>query len=75
VVGWYVTVQLADAGPAGDRVQVADNVNMPVLLVVKLTEPEGLVAPVAAVSDTLAEQRDVPPTTTGVAQLTTVLVG
>jgi hypothetical protein len=68
-------VQLADAGPADDRVQVADNVKVPVLLVVKLTEPEGLVAPVAAVSDTLAEQRDVPPTTTGVAQLTTVLVG
>jgi hypothetical protein len=74
-VGLYVTVQLADVGPAGDRLQVAAGVKVPVLFVVKVTEPEGVVAPLVEVSDTVAEQREVPPTTIGVAQLTSVLVG
>jgi hypothetical protein len=71
----YVTVQLADDGPADDKLQVAAGVKVPVLFVVKLTEPEGVVAPLVEVSVTVAEHREVPPTTTGVAQFTTVLVG
>jgi hypothetical protein len=68
-------VQVADAGPAGDRLQLTAGVKVPVLLVVKLTEPEGAVAPLMEVSVTLAAQREVPPTAICAAQFTTVLVG
>jgi hypothetical protein len=50
-------------------------VKVPVLLVPKLTEPDGEVAPVAEVSVTAAEQVEDDPTIMGMVHATVVTVG
>ena len=71
MVGVKVEVQVADAVvPANVHV-----VNVPVTPVsVRLTVPVGVVAPVADVSVTVTVQVELWPTTTGLVQLTAVVV-
>jgi hypothetical protein len=49
-------------------------VKVPVLLVAKLTDPDGAVAPVAEVSVTVAVQFEDEPTIMGMIQATVVIV-
>jgi hypothetical protein len=73
--GVYETLHLAAFVPLAARLGHGLGVNVPDPLVENITVPVGTVAPVAAVSVTVAMHEDAVPTPTGDEQDTTVVVG
>jgi hypothetical protein len=74
-VGVYETVHLPALVPLAVRLGHGLGVNAPDPLVENVTVPVGLVAPVVAVSVTVAVHEDAVPTTTGEVHKTAVVVG
>jgi hypothetical protein len=74
-LGVYETVHVAAFVPLAVRLGHGLGVNVPDPLVENMTVPVGTVAPVVAVSVTVAVHDDAVPTATGDEQDTTVVVG